>query len=360
MILATMLYRVSHLVVGLFAVAQHQPASPAAWLVLAAAVGCSVWVWGGALARGVFSGRPVWADVVVSGCVLPVVAWEWGGPLVPSAGGWVMLLGTSASSAAAVAFGRIALAGSMLLLTATHVAVCRAVGASAVDLDGHLVSLASSAIMAWVFGWYLTRQGRSLDDASARAIAAEAHRARYAERIGHYRALHDTVLATLTAIAGGVDANSPQVRERCAMEAAYLRRLIQRTSDEEFHPRLGAALERAVRSAESLGLRVTTQYHHLPEVPAEVAAAVADAVTEALNNVRRHAGTARACLTAAGDGGALVVTVVDRGRGFVPDEVAAGLGLRRSVRDRLAEVGGRAVVDSCPGEGAVVELRWPR
>ncbi|MDF3290565.1 sensor histidine kinase [Streptomyces silvisoli] len=359
MILATMLYRASHLVIGLFAVVQHRPGLPVAWLVLLAAVGCSVWVWGGALARGVFSGWAVWADVVVSGCVLPFVALEWGGPLVPAADGWVMLLGTSAASAAAVAFGRTALAGAVVVLTATHVAVCRTVGASAVALDGHLISLASSAIMAWVFWWYLNRQGRLLDAASARALAAEAQKARYAERIDHYRALHDTVLATLTAIAGGVDANSPQVRERCAGEAAYLRRLIQRTADEEYHPELGAALERAVRSAESLGLRVITQYHNLPEAPAEVAAAVADAVTEALNNVRIHAGTGRAYLTATGVGDRLVVTVVDRGRGFAPDRVTRGLGLRRSVHARLAEVGGRAVVDSRPGEGAVVELRWP-
>jgi len=50
---------------------------------------------------------------------------------------------------------------------------------------------------------------------------------------------------------------------------------------------------------------------------------------------------------------------VDRGRGFDPERTAHGLGLSRSVYARLREVGGRAGVDSAPGEGAQVELRWP-
>ncbi|MFE6134333.1 sensor histidine kinase, partial [Streptomyces sp. NPDC056437] len=217
-------------------------------------------------------------------------------------------------------------------------------------------------VLARVFWWYLRRQGHALDAATAQAVAAEAGRARYAERIAHHRALHDTVLATLTAIARGhADADAPPVRERCAREAAYLRRLIQQHAEEERAPSTAAAMERAVRSSENLGLRVSAQYDNLPEIPAHAAEALADATTEALNNVLRHAGTGQACVTVVGEGGGerVVVTVVDQGVGFEPDTVVKGLGLRSSVHLRMSEAGGAAVVDSAPGEGTRIELRWP-
>ncbi|MGY3677971.1 sensor histidine kinase [Streptomyces sp. TE33382] len=363
MILATLLYRASHLTVGLLALARSQPGHPLQYAGLAAALGLSVLVYGTALRRGWFDRWHIRADVLVSGCVLPFVLWTWGGVQDPASMGWAMLLGGSASAAAAVALERFQVPAAIALLVLTHLIGYRLVGAGPAVLAGHVNSLLFSAAMAWVFWWYLRRQGRLLDEANARALAAEAHKARYAERLEHHRALHDTVLATLTTLAaGGLDANAPQVRERCGREAAYLRRLIQQTAEEVHHREIGAALEEAIGSVESLQLRVTAQYHDLPQVPPEVAAAFADAAREALNNVRRHAGTGHAYLTAAGesqgDGGA-VVTVVDRGPGFDPERQVPGLGLRGSVHRRMAEVGGRATVDTAPGEGVRVELRWP-
>ncbi|MEU3654246.1 ATP-binding protein [Streptomyces sp. NPDC032161] len=115
-----------------------------------------------------------------------------------------------------------------------------------------------------------------------------------------------------------------------------------------------------MRAAEALGLRVTVRYHEPPAVPGDTALAFAQAVTEALNNVHRHAGTGHAYLTVTGDSGRLVVTVVDRGRGFDPAGAVGGLGLTRSVHQRMRDAGGHATVDSAPGEGVSVELRWPR
>ncbi|MFF0484797.1 sensor histidine kinase [Streptomyces sp. NPDC004435] len=392
MILATMLYRASHLAIGLVAVVQRHRDQPVQYAAVAAAVGLSVLVYGTALRRGWFTRRHVWADVVVCGCLLPFALWAWGGARESATLGWAMILGGSASAAVAVALDRVQVAAAVVLLAGTHVIGYQAVGASPAVVLGHLNSLLSSAVMAWVFWWYLRRQGRLLDDANARTLTAEAHRARYEERLEHHRALHDTVLATLTTLAaGGIDANAPEVRERCAREAAYLRRLVQQTSDALPRRQIGTALEEAVRAAEGLRLKVTARYHALPHVPPEVATALADAVAEALNNVRRHAGTGHAYLTAAvshegheeghgadhdagpgagsggadtgpggdGTGGGVVVTVVDRGRGLDPERYAPGFGLRRSVHDRMAEVGGRATVDGAPGEGVRVELRWP-
>ncbi|MEU2496028.1 ATP-binding protein [Streptomyces sp. NPDC007883] len=361
MVLATGLYRASHLVVGVLAVVQHQRGSALSWAGLVLALSTSLLVFGTARSAGWFGTWPPLLDVVLVGCVLPFVVYA-GGAHRPADIAWSMLLGGSASAVAAVAFAKpAAVAGAVAALVATHAAGYWPTGADVAVIAAHLNAIVSSAVLARVFWWYLRRQGGLLDAATAQALAAEAERARYAERIAHHRALHDTVLATLTAIASGrADADAPPVRERCAREAAYLRRLVlQQQAEEDPAPGTAAAVERAVRSAESLGLRVSAQYDGLVEIPAPAAAALGAAVTEALNNVLRHAGTGRAHVTVTGAEGRVVVTVVDRGVGFDPGTVPEGLGLRSSVGARMRESGGAADVDSAPGEGTRVELRWP-
>lgn len=378
MILATGLYRASHLVVGVLAVAQHQRHSPLSWAGVTVALTVSALLFGTARSHGWFTAWPALADLVLVGCVLPFVVYS-GGAHRPAEVAWAMLLGGSASAASAVALPRLpAVAGAVAALLATHAAGYWLTDADVAVVVAHLNAIVASAVMARFFWWYLRRQGSRLDAATAQAVAAEAARARYAERIAHHRALHDTVLATLTAIASGrADPAAPPVRERCAREAAYLRRLIQQQTDEEAatcRPRgttadgpaaspATAAVERAVHSAECLGLRVTAQYHGLEALtglPADVATALGAALTEALNNVLRHAGTGRAYVTVTGSpDGTARVTAVDRGVGFDPATVTKGLGLRSSVAARMREVGGSADIDSAPGEGTRIELRWP-
>ncbi|MFD5575171.1 sensor histidine kinase [Streptomyces cadmiisoli] len=360
MVLATGLYRASHLVVGVLAVVQHQRTSALSWLALAAALGSSVAVFGPARSRRRFGVRAALVDVGLVGCALPFVVYAGEADRAPGLS-WVMLLGGSASAVCAVAFVRTpAVVGAVAALVATHTAGYWLAGADVAVIASHLNALVSSAVLSRVFWWYLRRQGGLLDAATEQALAAEAERARYAERIAHHRALHDTVLATLTAIASGrADADAPSVRERCGREAAYLRRLVQQHAREDVAPGTAAAVERAVQAAEGLGLRVTAQYGRLREIPPHAAAALGSAVTEALNNVLRHSGTDHAYVTVTGDGEGVEVTVVDRGSGFDPRTVPEGLGLRSSVGARMREAGGAAEVDSAPGEGTRIALRWP-
>jgi signal transduction histidine kinase len=54
------------------------------------------------------------------------------------------------------------------------------------------------------------------------------------------------------------------------------------------------------------------------------------------------------------------ITVRDEGAGFDQDDVPAErLGLRVSIRERLAKVGGLARIASRPGEGTTVTIMWP-
>lgn len=94
-------------------------------------------------------------------------------------------------------------------------------------------------------------------------------------------------------------------------------------------------------------------------LPFEVAGAIAGAATEAVNNVRRHAGTDCASVRVQGDAVAVRVEVADEGKGFSVDESSVTRrGLRESIYGRMSRIGGTATISSTPGSGTVVCLEW--
>ena len=114
-----------------------------------------------------------------------------------------------------------------------------------------------------------------------------------------------------------------------------------------------------------MGLRIHPHIADVPDVlPAEVVQAVGLCMREALNNVVKHSGTREAWVTIVGPterGDAdLQVSVTDRGQGFDATTTRPGVGLSQSIMARMSEAGGTAMVDSEPGQGTTVELRWSR
>lgn len=92
----------------------------------------------------------------------------------------------------------------------------------------------------------------------------------------------------------------------------------------------------------------------------EVEGAVYFCVTEALQNVLKHAGDARRVVVEL-DGtrrGELRVSVCDDGAGFDPAAADGGAGVT-NMRDRLVALGGELTVDAEPGAGACVRGRVP-
>jgi signal transduction histidine kinase len=210
------------------------------------------------------------------------------------------------------------------------------------------------------------REVAQLQAQAAEARARSQERVRYLrEQIRRYRALHDGPLSILTAIAsGGLDHHDEEVRRQCAVSANLLRGLI---SDDPMSTLtdLSIALTKAGSDYAVHGLRVHYQFSDLPaDLPPPVVEALSGASREALNNIAAHAGTDRAWLTARADGDpngdAVTVTIVDQGRGFDPATAHNGRGLSDSITGRMADVGGNAAVDSMPGQGTRVELRWQR
>ena len=102
-----------------------------------------------------------------------------------------------------------------------------------------------------------------------------------------------------------------------------------------------------------------------PPIPAETVAALAGAVGEAVTNSSKHGGADRVTVYAepadhhhsAAPG--IFVSVKDNGAGFAADEVQEGLGLSKSIRARIEDVGGSVDVTARPGRGAEVTLRVP-
>jgi signal transduction histidine kinase len=125
---------------------------------------------------------------------------------------------------------------------------------------------------------------------------------------------------------------------------------------------LGTALRSAAaRFERAFGGRVDVIVAvDVPKLRADVVAAVAGAVGEALTNAGKHGAAPRVTVYAepTEDGG-LFCSVKDDGTGYDTATVPDGVGLSRSVRGRMAELGGRAEVASAPGFGTEVRLWMP-
>ena len=97
-----------------------------------------------------------------------------------------------------------------------------------------------------------------------------------------------------------------------------------------------------------------------PALGPAVVDALAGAVGEALSNAGKHGGAGRVTVFAEPlDDGVMFCSVKDDGPGFDADVTPEGEGLGRSVRGRLAEVGGRVEIDGRPGRGTEVRCWVP-
>jgi signal transduction histidine kinase len=172
------------------------------------------------------------------------------------------------------------------------------------------------------------------------------------------------VLQHLEYVAAGGWADEPDVtvlREVAARAADELRAYVD--GDRAETPRdLSVALDAVAADARLLTGAVRIRLVVGPdavELPLPTVEALAAATREALANVAKHAGATRATVRAEVAGEAVVVRIEDDGAGFDPARTPFGSGLRHSVLDRIAAVGGTATVRSAPGAGTCVTLTVP-
>lgn len=229
--------------------------------------------------------------------------------------------------------------------------------------DGRTLLNGLLLIVVGVIGGYLATVTVRVEEERAQ-IAAE--RARVAERDRLARSIHDGVLQTLGLVhrrgitAGGVWAELG--REAAGQEEA-LRALI---SSEAIVPAPAGLTNLAAELAKLRSARVTVSVAVAAvSLPAREAAEVLDVVRAALHNVEQHAGEgARGWVLLEDVGVEFVVTVRDDGVGItagrLDEAIAEGrLGVAKSIRGRVAELGGRVRISSVPGEGTEVEIAIP-
>jgi signal transduction histidine kinase len=243
------------------------------------------------------------------------------------------------------------------------------------DLAGGTLNFAIAGGAVGLVARLLERSAGQLQAATEETIRARERAARLAERESLARQIHDSVLQALALVhkrgrelAAGGPVPPDQVAglaEMAAGQERALRSLILRDPEADRTPAGAASLRAALEAlaAAEPALPVTVGATGALWLPAHQVEELSAAVRQALDNVVEHAGASRVALFAEEDAGAVVVTVRDDGRGFIYDErrlLAQGkIGLAKSVKGRVEQLGGSMVVTSRPGAGTEIELRVP-
>lgn len=197
--------------------------------------------------------------------------------------------------------------------------------------------------------------------------AASAAQAALAERERLARSIHDGVLQVLGLVhRTGRDAGGrwAALADAAAEQEAALRGLITSRGDAPA-PTGQRDLGDALRSLRSQRVTVSTPAEPVL-VSALAASSLADAVRAALHNVEAHAGDgAHAWVLLETLDADVQVTVRDDGAGIEDGRLAVAelegrIGVARSVRGRVADLGGRCSIASAPGEGTEIALVIPR
>jgi NarL family two-component system sensor histidine kinase LiaS len=115
-----------------------------------------------------------------------------------------------------------------------------------------------------------------------------------------------------------------------------------------------ALQEYAARWREHTGIQVETLISAERPLPLDVEQVLYRILQEALSNVARHAEANHVKIELDMTPGQVILSISDDGRGFDPETVSShSLGLA-GMKSRLAEVGGRLVVESSSGNGSKV------
>ncbi|MDI3422794.1 MacS family sensor histidine kinase [Streptomyces luteolus] len=247
-----------------------------------------------------------------------------------------------------------------------------------------------NVLLVWVASiaiGYVVEVARASERTLARALEIEAA-TRERERLA--RDIHDSVLQVLamvqrrgTALGGeaaelGRLAGEQEVALRTlvaggltpasrASEDVSLGAVVREVDEPDGQESGGRPCDLRTLLAPFAGARVTFSEPGAPVLLAPASAReLTAAVSAALDNVKRHAGTdAQAWILVEDWPDEIVVTVRDDGPGIPEGRLAQAegegrLGVALSIRGRLRDIGGTAELISVPGQGTEVELKVPR
>lgn len=252
----------------------------------------------------------------------------------------------------------VALAPLLLMVNATAIGELQFVSVEDVMLD-MTTNLATIGALTWLLRLAETSDASGAQQ-RAQAVELAAHQASTRAQHEANSFIHDHILSALIAVANGLPDRAAlrdsarQALDSLSAGTTVASPVATRTLLNDVAGRVG------VMAGDIRTDVVLTREH---EIPSEVAQAVTEATLEAVRNSLRHAGsddapvTRRVTLTS--DACGISIEVSDNGCGFDPAVAGRGRhGVSGSIIARMQDVGGRATVDSVPGEGACVTLRW--
>lgn len=300
-----------------------------------------------------------------------LVSWPFAVTHPSEASPWLYYLITIATAMAALGLPLGWAAGYLVVIPIVY-AVIRLTDAGGglspfrVTLDSLYAFILGGAIL--IIAVVLRAAASGVDRAQAAALegyalAVRAH-AMEAERVRVDAIVHDSVLTTLLYAAR---ADTPEAQRLAANMATnaigHLRDAALVSPDDGTTVRVSAVAVRTREAIEELegGFDVSSSRLGTRSIPAAAAEAAGAAAVQAAVNSVNHAGegSTRTVRMTAWQGGIQII-VSDDGRGFDPQHVPAErLGVRNSIIERMANVGGRAEVVSSPGAGTTVTIRWP-
>ena len=301
------------------------------------------------------------ADAAVLTCVASCSAWIVSASWLATGKSWLLpFLAFACVSYQYYASAVLGGVAALFVLTAMIAGTSMAVPAGG-SFDS--VHTAIWSIVLVVLGrvfWILVHRGGRRADA-AMAEAAQARRDQLvaqevrADELEHNRRLHDTAATTLLMVGLG------QTRRSAAVLTAQARRDVEALSRHQTVGAVSADLVGAISAVIDL-VPLVVDFQHPRELvlPSPVTQSMVGACQEALGNIVRHTSVSACRVVVAGDSNRALVEIVDEGGGFDHSgRTVTGRGLTDSIGERLAGVGGRGTVTSCPGIGTSVDLVWP-
>lgn len=328
------------------------------------------------IGRGVATAAGVMATVFVLCLVLWPATVLQPNSIAPSQP-WLWYIVTVATACAVISFN-VWLAGFYVVVVPLIYAVVRALpsggsaspGLAALDALYVFILGAFNLILLTTLRNAADRVDRAQQAAMLRYSVAVKQDAMEAERLHVDALVHDRVLTTLLSASKSSSAMERDLVVGMARDALRALHSSGEPGDPGFETPLSELAERLANAARVLSPGFDYAQQSIPDrtVPGDVAEAVFSAAVQAMVNSLQHAEGPepaqgvidRTVSVHAHQDEGFTVQVSDTGVGFDPGAVPQErLGLRVSIRERVATVGGIVQVRSVPGGGASIVIVWP-
>jgi signal transduction histidine kinase len=292
---------------------------------------------------------------------------------------FTFVLFTAAYSLGAHASLRRAVAGLVLIAPLVVAIGQRGELGLALSQDGGPAAVVTSSLQLlafWLIGVFMHARRRAVSLAArSTALQRQAEQAAAAERARIARELHDIVAHHLSVIvlqaSGARASHKPagppleKIESSARQALAETRRLlgVLRDPDEEAElaPQPGISeLAALAASVQAAGLPVNLLIDgDLNALPPAVDVSVYRIVQEALTNVIKHAGPARAAVAIGCVADTVTIEITDNGTGQPGRPIPAGGHGLAGMRERAAVFGGELAAGPRPGGGFAVRARLP-